>query len=216
MDKKEQVARAALGYISSGNVVGLGSGTTASHFIKLLGGSSLRDEVVGVATSISSDKLAREVGIKTVDIDSIEWIDITVDGADEVDKELNILKGGGGQLTREKKVRNKSKNYLIIVSDEKIVEAIPERLPIPVEVLPFGNRTTMKEMESLGLKCKLREGFVTDNGNIIYDCKMEERSDINKLDQQIKLITGVIETGLFLGGRKVVLVSDGIEVKALK
>ncbi|MCL5874616.1 MAG: ribose-5-phosphate isomerase RpiA [Candidatus Thermoplasmatota archaeon] len=216
MDKKEQVAREALNYISVGNVVGLGSGTTASQFIKILGTSPIKNKIVGVATSLSSDKLAREAGIKTVDIDSVDWIDVTVDGADEVDSNLNILKGGGGQLTREKKVRNKSKNYIVIISDEKLVSTIPEKFPIPVEVLPFGHRTTMKEMESLGMKCKFRGDFVTDNGNLICDCKLLESCDLQTLDQQIKSITGVVETGLFLGGNKTVLVSDGVEVKAMK
>ncbi|MCL4412294.1 MAG: ribose-5-phosphate isomerase RpiA [Candidatus Thermoplasmatota archaeon] len=216
MDKKEQVAREALNYILKGDVVGLGSGTTASQFIKLLGQSDIKDSIVGVATSTASEKLAREVGIKTVDIDAVDWISLTVDGADEVDKNLNILKGGGGQLTREKKVRNKSKNYLVIVSDDKLVERIGNRFPIPVEVLPFGHETTKKELEGLGLTCQFRGDFVTDNGNLICDCKPLTRLDLNKTDQQLKIITGVVETGLFLGGKKTVLVSDGNEVKVLK
>ncbi len=216
MDKKEQVAREALNYILKGDVVGLGSGTTASQFIKLLGQSDIKDSIVGVATSTASEKLAREVGIKTVDIDAVDWISLTVDGADEVDKSLNVLKGGGGQLTREKKVRNKSKNYLVIVSDDKLVERIGNRFPIPVEVLPFGHETTKKELEGLGLTCQFRGDFVTDNGNLICDCKPLTRLDLNKTDQQLKLITGVVETGLFLGGKKAVLVSDGNEVKVLK
>jgi ribose 5-phosphate isomerase A len=216
MDKKEHVAREALRFISEGNVVGLGSGTTASQFIKILGADKIKNKIVGVATSLSSDKLAREVGIKTVDIDSVDWIDVTIDGADEVDSNLNVLKGGGGQLTREKKVRNKSKNYVVIISNEKLVSTIPEKFSIPVEVMPFGHRTTMKELESLGMKCVLREDFLTDNGNLIYDCRLVERCDLQKLDQQVKLITGVIETGLFLGGNKTVLVSDGVEVRIMK
>lgn len=216
MDKKEQVAKEALNFLAQGNVVGLGSGTTASKFINILGSSSLKEKIVGVATSLSSEKLAREVGIKIVDIDSVDWIDVTVDGADEVDTDLNILKGGGGQLTREKKVRNKSKNYVVIVSDEKVVPKIPYKFPVPVEVIHFGHETTKKEIESLGMTCRLREGFVTDNGNLIYDCTQNEKVDLQLLNKQIKEITGVIETGLFLGGKKTVLVSDGTDVKILK
>ncbi len=216
MDKKEHVAMEALNYILPGDVVGLGSGTTASQFIKLLGASSLKDGIVGVATSINSERLAGEVGIKTVDIDTVDWVSVTVDGADEVDRNLNILKGGGGQLTREKKVRNKSKNYLVIVTDEKMVERIGDRFPIPVEVLSFGHSTTKKEIEQLGMICQFRKGFVTDNGNLICDCKTLTKFDLQRLDQQIKLITGVVETGLFLGGNKTILVSDGVEVKVLK
>ncbi len=216
MDKKEHVAREALNYILPGDVVGLGSGTTASQFIKLLGASNLKDRVVGVATSINSERLAREVGIKTVDIDTVDWISVTVDGADEVDRSLNILKGGGGQLTREKKVRNKSKNYLVIVTDEKMVEGIGDRSPIPVEVLSFGHNTTKKEIEQLGMTCQFRNDFITDNGNLICDCKTLTKFDLRRLEQQIKSITGVVETGLFLGGNKTILVSDGVEVKVLK
>ncbi len=215
MDKKEQVAEEAINYIAQGNVVGLGSGTTASQFIKALGKSSLRSKIVGVATSISSDRLAREVGIKTVDIDSVDWIDVTVDGADEVDKDLNILKGGGGQLTREKKVRNKSKSYIVIISDDKLVGRIMDRFPLPVEVLPFGQKTTMKELEAIGMTCQLRGGFITDNGNLVCDCKPLEKFDLQELDQRIKSITGVVETGLFLGGKKKILVSNGEMVTVL-
>ena len=216
MDKKEQVAKEALSFIVQGNVVGLGSGTTASQFIKILGKSGLKDKIVGVATSLNSDKLAREVGLRTVDIDSVDWIDVTVDGADEVDKDLNILKGGGGHLTREKKVRNKSKNYVIIVSDEKIVTRLAEKFPIPVEVLPFGHKTTLKELESIGMSCKFREDFITDNGNMICDCKPLEKFDLQNLHFRMKEIAGVVETGLFLGGEKTVLVSNGEKVEVLK
>lgn len=215
MDKKEQVAEEAINYIVQGNVVGLGSGTTASQFIKALGESSLQSKIVGVATSISSDRLAREVGIKTVDIDSVDWIDVTVDGADEVDKDLNILKGGGGQLTREKKVRNKSRSYIVIISDDKLVDRIMDRTPLPVEVLPFGQKTTIKELEEIGMICQLREGFITDNGNLICDCKPLEKFELQELDQRIKSITGVVETGLFLGGKKKILVSNGEMVTVL-
>ena len=216
MDKKEQVAREALKFIVQGNVVGLGSGTTASRFIEVLGGSDIRGKIVGVSTSISSSKLAREVGIKTVDIDTVDWIDITIDGADEVDKNLNILKGGGGMLTREKKVRNKSRNYVVIISDEKLVDTIPTKFPIPIEVLSFGKNTTLKEIEAIGMVCHFREGFITDNGNLICDCKPLDKFDLQELDHRIKGITGVVETGLFLGGKKTVLVSDGRQVTVLK
>ncbi|MEM4212764.1 MAG: ribose 5-phosphate isomerase A, partial [Thermoplasmatales archaeon] len=132
MDGKHQVALEALKYIREGNVVGLGSGTTASEFIRELGKSAIKDKIIGVATSTSSDNLARELGIKTVDIDDVDWIDITVDGADEVDGDLNILKGGGGQLTREKMVWKKSRKYLVIVTAEKLVARIPDKRGIPV------------------------------------------------------------------------------------
>jgi ribose 5-phosphate isomerase A len=216
MDKKEQVAKEALNFLAQGNVVGLGSGTTASKFISILGSSSVKDKIVGVATSLASEKLAREVGIKIVDIDSVDWIDVTVDGADEVDSDLNILKGGGGQLTREKKVKNKSKTYIVIISDEKVVPRIPHKFPIPVEVIHFGHDTTKKDLEALGMSCRFRADFITDNGNLICDCTPTEKVDLQFLNKRIKEITGVVETGLFLGGKKTILVSNGTEVKVLK
>lgn len=215
MDKKKQVAEEALKFVGRGNVVGLGSGTTASEFIKVLGGSNLREGVVGVATSLASEHLARRSGIKTVDIDSVDWIDVTVDGADEIDQELNILKGGGGAMTREKKVCLKSKQYVIIASDEKMVKKIPEKRGIPVEILRFGYKTTIKEIEEIGMKGQLRENFLTDNGNLICDFTPSIDMDIRKMNNQIKMITGVIETGLFLDIDKIVLISDGTKAKRL-
>ncbi|MEM1995774.1 MAG: ribose-5-phosphate isomerase RpiA [Thermoplasmatales archaeon] len=215
MDGKHQVALEALKYIREGNVVGLGSGTTASEFIRELGKSAIKDKIIGVATSTSSDNLARELGIKTVDIDDVDWIDITVDGADEVDGDLNILKGGGGQLTREKMVWKKSRKYLVIVTAEKLVARIPDKRGIPVEIIHFGHRTTMKNLELLGLHCKLREGFVTDNGNLICDCTVHDPVDLLSLEGKIKTITGVVESGLFLGGKKTVLVAGESGVREI-
>ncbi|MGC8644738.1 MAG: ribose-5-phosphate isomerase RpiA [Thermoplasmata archaeon] len=216
MDKKAMVAIEAVKYIGDGDVVGLGSGTTASQFIRELGKSQMRDKIVGVPTSIASENLAREVGLKTVDIDDIDWIDITVDGADEVDRDMNILKGGGGQLTREKIVWKKSKKYLIIITDDKLVARIPEKRGIPVEILHFGRGTTMRNLEAVGLSCKLREGFVTDNGNAVCDCFPQDKDDLVELHGKIKAVTGVIETGLFLGGKKTILVSTGSEIRVLE
>lgn len=216
MDKKEHVSKEALKFVQEGNVVGLGSGTTATKFIKLLGQSDLVRKIVGVSTSIPTEMLARESGIKTVDIDSVDWIDITIDGADEVDANFNILKGGGGQLTREKKVRNKSKRYVIIITDDKLVKRVPERRGIPIEVIPFGHMTTLNELEAIGMKCQFREEYITDNGNLVCDCQPLEEFDLAILNQRIKAITGVVETGLFLGGEKTILVSSGENITMLK
>lgn len=213
MDKKKQVAEEALKFVSKGNVVGLGSGTTASEFIKLLGKSNLKNHIVGVATSLESENLARTSGIRTVDIDSVDWIDITIDGADEIDEEFNVLKGGGGALTREKKVCRKSKKYIIVVSDDKLVKRIPERMGIPVEIMHFGYKTTIKEIEKLGTKGHLREDFLTNNGNLIVDFTPLTQLDLRQIDKQMKMVTGVIDTGLFLDINKIVLVSDGNKVQ---
>jgi len=215
MDKKTLVAVEALKHISEGNVVGLGSGTTASQFIMELGKSNLRDKIVGVATSIASENLAREAGLKTVDIDDVDWIDVTVDGADEVDRDLNILKGGGGQLTREKIVWKKSRKYVVIITDDKLVTRIPEKRGIPIEIIHFGKFTTMKKLESLGLNCKLREGFITDNGNVICDCFPSEMENLEALEGRIKAVSGVVESGLFLGGNKTILVADNDRIRVI-
>jgi len=130
---KEIVAKSALRYITSGDVVGLGTGTTASEFIKALGASPLSKEVTLRPTSLETESLAKRLGLNLVSLNSVERIDITVDGADEVDNNKNLLKGGGGALTREKIVAHYSKRYVIVITEEKLVENLGSRMPIPVE-----------------------------------------------------------------------------------
>ncbi len=216
MDKKILAAKEALKFISHGNVVGLGTGTTANEFIKLLATNEISKSIVGVATSINTENLARSLGIQMVDIDSVDRIDVTVDGADEIDPMGNLLKGGGGALTREKKVALSSRNYVIIVSDEKMVKKIPDHMGIPIEIIQFGKKKTIECIEDLKFICRLRENFITDNGNVVVDCIPTNDMDVTILNQQIKGLNGVVETGLFLKFKKTIIISDGKEVKIIK
>ncbi|MGC8546631.1 MAG: ribose-5-phosphate isomerase RpiA [Thermoplasmata archaeon] len=216
MDKKLMAAKEALNFVSPGNVIGLGTGTTANEFIKLLSKSDLCKSVLGVATSINTENLATNLGIKIVDIDSVDKIDVTIDGADEIDPSGNLLKGGGGALTREKKVALSSRNYVIIVSDEKMVKKIPDHMGIPIEILPFGKKKTIESIENLKFICRLRENFITDNGNFIVDCIPSNEIELSVANREIKSLNGVVETGLFLNFKKTIIISDGKEVKILK
>ncbi len=216
MDKKVQAASEALKFISPGNVVGLGTGTTANEFIKLLSKNNLINSIVGVATSINTENLAKQLGIKIVDLDDIDRIDVTVDGADEIDQDGNLLKGGGGALTREKKVALSSNNYVIIASDEKLVKRIPEHMGIPIEILPFGKKKTIESIENLKFVCRLRENFITDNGNYIVDCIPTGDINLKEVEREIKAINGVVETGLFINFKKTIIVANGVEVKLIK
>ncbi len=216
MDKKLMAAKEALNFVSPGNVIGLGTGTTANEFIKLLSKSDLCKSVMGVATSINTENLATNLGIKIVDIDSVDKIDVTIDGADEIDPSGNLLKGGGGALTREKKVALSSRDYVIIVSDEKMVQKIPDHMGIPIEILPFGKKKTIESIENLKFICRLRENFITDNGNFIVDCIPSNEIDMSVANREIKSLNGVVETGLFLNFKKTIIISDGEEVKILK
>ncbi|MGC8574863.1 MAG: ribose-5-phosphate isomerase RpiA [Thermoplasmata archaeon] len=216
MDKKLMAAKEALNFVSPGNVIGLGTGTTANEFIKLLSKSDLCKSVLGVATSINTENLATNLGIKIVDIDSVDKIDVTIDGADEIDPSGNLLKGGGGALTREKKVALSSRNYVIIVSDEKMVKKIPDHMGIPIEILPFGKKKTIESIENLKFICRLRENFITDNGNFIVDCIPSNEIELSVANREIKSLNGVVETGLFINFKKTIIISDGKEVKILK
>jgi len=216
MDKKLMAAKEALKFVSPGNVIGLGTGTTANEFIKLLSKSDLRRSIIGVATSINTENLAMDLGIQIVDIDSVDKIDVTIDGADEIDPSGNILKGGGGALTREKKVALSSMNYVIIASDEKMVKKIPDHMGIPIEILPFGKKKTIESIENLKFICRLRENFITDNGNLVVDCIPSNEIDLSVANKEIKGLNGVVETGLFLNFKKTIIISDGEQVKIIK
>jgi ribose 5-phosphate isomerase A len=216
MDKKLMAAKEALKFVSPGNVIGLGTGTTANEFIKLLSKSDLRRSIIGVATSINTENLAMDLGIQIVDIDSVDKIDVTIDGADEIDPSGNILKGGGGALTREKKVALSSTNYVIIASDEKMVKKIPDHMGIPIEILPFGKKKTIESIENLKFICRLRENFITDNGNLVVDCIPSNEIDLSVANKEIKGLNGVVETGLFLNFKKTIIISDGEQVKIIK
>ena len=216
---KRQAAERAVSYVKDGMVVGLGTGSTAYFAVEAIGrlvseGHSLK----GVPTSKATEDQARKCGIPLLELDQVDRIDITIDGADEVDGRMDLIKGLGGALLREKMVAYISNQQVIVVDDSKLVSRLGQKAPLPVEVVPFGHRRTGKHLESLGCRAELRGGqtpFVTDNGNLIYHCRFECIDDPYELELQLKQIPGVVETGLFLRlATKVVIAGErGIEVR---
>lgn len=208
--RKQAAADKAMTYIESGMKVGLGTGSTAAKLVDLLGkavAGGLR--VVCVPTSEATRQQAEGAGIPLATLDAEPFLDLTIDGADELDARLRLIKGGGGALLREKIVAMASDRMIVIADDSKQVETLGA-FPLPIEVVPFGLKATLNMIEVLStdVGCagalKVRQGsdgkpFVTDNGNLIIDCHFGRIPDPESLDDALKLIPGVVENGLFLG-----------------
>jgi ribose 5-phosphate isomerase A len=221
VDCKEIAAREAVKYVEDGMVVGLGSGSTASIAIKLIGQKISEEgiDVVGIPTSTASDLLGRAVGIRIGELDEHREVDITIDGADEVDPRLNLVKGLGGALVWEKIVAASTRVEMIVVDDSKMVEFLCQKAPLPVEVVRYSHKTTARRLEVLGCEPTLRlasdgSPFVTDNGNHIVDCRFDGLDDPRSMESEINAIPGVVENGLFIGlASKVIVASnDGIRI----
>jgi ribose 5-phosphate isomerase A len=207
---KKAAAARALDFVEQGMKLGLGSGTTAEAFLELLGArvsGGLR--IVGVPTSEQAAAKARALGIALGDLDALAPLDLTVDGADEVDGALNLIKGGGAALLREKIVASSSKRMMVIADESKRVKRLG-RFPLPVEVTPFGHLTTARRiaeaLSALGyarvpLTLRLKDGapLKTDGGNFIYDCAFGAIGDAHGLDIALSQVAGVVEHGLFVG-----------------
>ncbi len=217
MDLKEVAAREAVRHVRDGMVVGLGSGSTASIAIRLLGEKVKQGwKIVGVPTSRESEDLGRAVGIPIGELKDYHAVDVTIDGADEVDPELNLIKGLGGALVREKIVASVTKMEIIIVDESKLVDHLCQKAPLPVEIVKFASESTMRRLERFGCVPKLREKngmvFITDNGNIIADCRFSRIDDPRKMESDLNLVPGVVDNGLFVGlAHKVIVASkDGV------
>jgi ribose 5-phosphate isomerase A len=204
---KQQAAERGAEFVQSGMVVGLGTGSTALFAIwriaQLLRDGQLKD-VVGFATSKSVWEEARQLGIPMMAEEMPRAMDITIDGADEVDPDLNLIKGGGGALLREKIVAQASRRLIVAVDGSKLSSRLGTHHSVPIEVLPFGWRSQFRYIESLGakLKARLNENgslFVTDSGNIILDCNFGPIDNLAGLAARLKLRAGIVEHGLFLG-----------------
>ncbi len=212
VEQKQIAAAAAVEFVENKMIVGLGTGSTSEFAIRLLA-KKVKDglKIVGVPSSITTEKLARRLKIPLVsDFGVITKIDVTIDGADEVDPQLNLIKGGGGALTREKIVASRSERVIIIVDEKKLVRRLG-KFSVPVEVVPFGWRSTMEILRRFGARTKLREktksaSFCTDNGNYIIDCAFGKIKNPPQLAEQLKSIVGVVEVGLFIGRADLVLV----------
>lgn len=201
---KRRAAEKALDYIEDDMILGLGTGSTVEYMIKKLDvriKSGLK--IKGVPTSLRTKKLANEYGIPLVDLDEYPDLDLTIDGADEVDSNLNLIKGAGGALTREKIVAFHSKKVVIIVDDTKIVKGLGCDLAVPVEVVKFGWRATEKTLKTFNCTTQLRQimdqPFITDNGNYIIDCDFGRIDDPETLEKELNTTPGVVENGLFIG-----------------
>lgn len=209
MSPRDRAAQAAVAHVADGMVVGLGSGDTAARAIRLLGGR----KIVGVATSDAAAALARAVGIDVRAPEAVSAIDLTIDGADEIDPALRLIKGGGGAHTREKLVARASRQLIIVADAQKRVARLGERMRLPVELLPFAARWTLARLAALGLPPTIRAGFVSDNGNLVADCALGPVDDLAALAAAVKALPGVVEHGLFLDEAALVYVGtdDGVE-----
>jgi len=218
--EKEAAARASLRFVRDGQIVGLGTGSTAAYFIQLLGDAVKNGlRVRGIPSSVRSREQAASLGIPLTTLDECQEIDVTVDGADEVDPELLLIKGGGGALLREKIVASATKQLVIVADATKRVPVLG-RFPLPVEVIKFAQAVVVKKIEALGAKVSVRreaEGrpYLTDENNHILDCRFEQISDADRLARQLSDMPGVVEHGLFIGMASVVLVANGSEIVEL-
>lgn len=218
-DLKKAAAEKALELVSDGMLVGLGSGSTAAYFVEGLG-RMVADglKVRGVPTSRATAELAASLGIQIV-TELVGQIDLTVDGADEVDGSLNLIKGRGGALFREKLVAAASKRFVVVVDESKLVRQLGVGV-VPVEVLPFLWRSTAERIAALGLSLVVRGGeetpYVTDNGNLILDLTVEGGiKDPAGLGADVKKLTGVVEHGLFVGMTDTVIAAGADGARAL-
>lgn len=192
---KKQVAEAALEYVEPGMIVGIGTGSTANHFIDLLAG--MKGKIDGtVASSVASADRLRGHGIPVMELNEVGQLPIYVDGADESNRHLHLIKGGGGALTREKIVAGASDKFVCIADESKLVDVLG-KFPLPVEVIPMARSLVAREMVKLGGEPVLREGFTTDNGNIILDVHGLEIMEPVKLEQTINNLAGVVTVGIF-------------------
>jgi len=192
---KKMVAEAAIEYVVPDTIIGVGTGSTANCFIDALAGIKHKINGTVASSEASADRL-KSHGIQVFDLNSVDEISVYIDGADESDNHLHLTKGGGGALTREKIVAACSKKFVCIADESKLVDVLGE-FPLPVEVIPMARSFVGRELVKLGGRPVYREGFVTDNGNVILDVHDLSIVDPRKLETQLNNITGVVTNGLF-------------------
>ena len=221
---KRLAAERAAEFLGGVRVLGLGTGSTAAHFVEVVGermAAGDLDDLVAIPTSIETERQAAGLGIPLVDLESHPRLDLTVDGADEVDPDLNLIKGLGGALTREKIVAAASRELIIVVDDSKLVGVLGKSVALPVEVLPFGWHASAQRLEELGAASARRvageDPFETDQGNFILDCRFAKQiDDPAAVARAIDAIPGVVAHGLFLGMADRVIVAGEGGVKILE
>lgn len=216
--RKKAVGEKAVEYVKDGMVLGLGSGSTVYWMLKKLGERVKEGLTIkAVPSSLRTEEWANEFGVPLVTLLEARRLDLAIDGADEVDLDFNLIKGGGGSLLREKLVNDAANRLIIVVDESKLVQQLGA-FPLPVEIVPFGWENTAAKIAKLQCLPKLRkkdnEIFVTNNGNYIVDCEFSEITDPVGLHQRLKMILGVVETGLFIDMADLVLVGeeDGVRV----
>ncbi len=214
-DKKRAVAKAALRYVEDGTVVGVGTGSTVNHFIDALG--TVRGRIDGaVSSSQASSERLTKLGIRLVDLNTAGTLDLYVDGADEANRHLQLIKGGGGALTREKIVAGASRRFVCIVDDSKLVDLLG-KFPLPVEVIPMARAFVARELVKAGGQPQWRENFTTDNGNQILDVHNLKIDDPAALERRLNQIPGVVTVGLFaVRPADVLLVANDGGVETIK
>jgi ribose 5-phosphate isomerase A len=219
--EKEAAARASLRFVRDGDIVGLGTGSTAAYAVRFLGERVRAGlKVRGIPTSVHTKELAAGLGIPLTSLDEFSQIDITIDGADEIDSQLRLIKGGGGALLREKIVASASRQLVIVGDSSKLVPVLG-KFPLPVEVIPFAQALVAKKIAALGASMKVRQRadgnvFVTDEGHHILDCSFGKIPDPPGLARELESIPGVVEHGLFIGMADLALIGKGLEVTELR
>jgi ribose 5-phosphate isomerase A len=214
---KQEVGKAAADRVQSNTIVGLGTGSTTAYAIEFIGERLQKGElekIQGIPTSFQAEVLSKQYGIPLTTLDAIDHIDIAIDGADEVDPNKNLIKGGGAAHTREKVVDSLANQFIVVVDSGKLVDKLGSTFLLPVEVIPMAITPVMRKLEQLGGKPELRMGVkkagpvVTDQGNLVVDVKFEDLSNPGELEKTINNIPGVLENGLFVGVADVVLVGE--------
>ena len=214
---KQQVGKAAAERVKSGSIVGLGTGSTTAYAIQFIGEriqSGELTDVKGIPTSFQSEVLSKKYGVPLTTLDEVDRIDVAVDGADEVDPNKNLIKGGGAAHTREKVVDALADLFIVVVDSSKIVDKLGSTFLLPVEVLPMAMTPVMRAIEKLGGKPELRMGVkkagpvITDQGNFVIDVKFDSIDNPAELEKTLNNLPGVLENGLFVGVTDLVLIGD--------
>ncbi len=219
--EKEAAAHASLRFVKDGDVVGLGSGSTAAYAVHLLGDQVRAGlKIRGIPTSSETRKLATILGIPLTTFDEVQQIDITIDGADEFDPHLCLIKGGGGALLHEKIVASASRQLVIVTDSSKQVPVLG-KFPVPIEVLAFAQPLVKARIEASGVAVKLRQSadgttFITDEGNHILDCTYGQIPDPVALAQTLSDMPGIVEHGLFINMASVVIIAKGDKITELR
>ncbi len=213
-EKKQQVAKAALEHVVEDTIIGIGTGSTANYFVDAL--AAIKHKIEGtVASSNATAERLKSHGIPVLELNSVDEISVYIDGADESNRYLHLIKGGGGALTREKIVAAVSKRFVCIADDSKLVDILG-KFPLPIEVIPMARSYVARQIVKMGGKPVWREGFTTDNGNVILDVHNLKIMEPVKLETQLNEITGVVTNGLFASrSANVLLLGSDKGVKVL-